>query len=322
MFKKVFKGGSKKSKDGPKESDRRKVMVVSADHGLVGKRVLPGLASRKLLDVYAGVTDPNRFPDMDDVTVMKADMDDKNSLFKAFKSKKFDRVVIVTPGNRADWAENALEAADQCKATKFVVLISLVMAPVRETFFGDNYDDMEKAAKQYFPFGYCILRLPLLMDAMIPLCAPSIRTSQSFKDPRDPEKPFRCIALQDVATAVTHIITKPSQHMEKIYHLVGPSVTVAKQADAITKAIGTKVTHEPEDYEQYRETLEDAHVPEWSITGTLEIYKCIDEGNKWTNTKKAGDYEEITGEKPTSLLKWCQANEGHFEPEEEEDDVE
>jgi uncharacterized protein YbjT (DUF2867 family) len=312
MFKKAFKGGGGTSKN---ESDRRKVIVLSADHGLVGKALLPGLVSRKLLDVYAGVNDPSRFAPINGVTVLKANMTDKKEILKVFRSQKFDRIVIVTPGNRADWAENALEAADACKYTKFVVLISLVTAPMRDTFFGDNYNDMERGVKHYFPFGYCIVRLPLLMDAIIPLSAGSVRESKSFKDPRDPTKPFRCIALMDVAKAVTQIITKPASNMEKIYSLVGPSVTVTHQAECLSKAIGKKIELEQTDYEEYREILEEARVPEWSITGTFEIYQSIDEEAKFTNLpdRQAGDYETITGEKPTTLLKWCQLNAHHFQ---------
>lgn len=310
MFKKVFKGGGSKEDD-----NRRKVMVLSADSGLVGRAILPGLATHRLLDVYAGVSDPNRFGEMEGVTVLKIDMEDTKGIHKAFKSKKFDRVVIVVPGNRPDWAENILEAADYNKYVKFVVLISLNMAAYKneDSFFAVNYKDMEKAAKHYFPFGHCIVRLPLLMDAMIPLCAQSIVEDQSFKDPRDPEKPFRCVALSDVAKAVLRIIQKPTQHEEKIYNLVGPSVTLNQQAKALSKALKKKIELVPEHYEQYQETLEDARVPEWSISGTFEIYRLIDEESEITNRKDGDDFEKITGEKPMTLEEFCKANKAEFQ---------
>ena len=86
MFKKVLGGG--KNDDG-----RRKVIVLTADHGLVGKAILPALASRQLLDVYAGVNDPHRFGDKPGVTTLKTDMEDKKAIHKVFKQKKFDRVI-------------------------------------------------------------------------------------------------------------------------------------------------------------------------------------------------------------------------------------
>ena len=53
---------------------------------------------------------------------------------------------VVVPGNRPDWAENALDAADHCKFVKFVVVISLIISPL-DSFFGCNYNDIELEAK-------------------------------------------------------------------------------------------------------------------------------------------------------------------------------
>lgn len=303
MFKKIL--------GGKKDDNRRKVIVLTADHGLVGKAILPALVSRKLLDVYAGVNDPQRFGDREGVTTLKTDMTDKKAIHKVFKQKKFDRVIVVVPGNRPDWAENALDAADHCKHVKFVLVISLIISPM-DTFFGTNYNDIETETKRFFPFGHCIVRLPQLLDATIPLCAKTIKEDGSFKDPRDPTMPFRCIALADVAKAVTQIILRPGNHEEKIYNLLGPSITINDQAAALSKATGNKIKVEEEDYEHYRGTLEAMKVPEWSIHGTFEIYQMIDEGEVITNMPDHGDYEAITGDKPTSLELWCNRHVSHF----------
>jgi len=61
--------------------------------GLVGRAILPALVSRKLLDVYAGVQDPQRFGIQEGVTTLKTDMDDKKAIHKVFKKHKFDRVI-------------------------------------------------------------------------------------------------------------------------------------------------------------------------------------------------------------------------------------
>lgn len=286
--------------------------MISCDHGLVGKKILPALVSRKLLDVYAAVNDPDRFKPVEGVTVLKTDMGDKKAIHRTFKSKKFDRVILVVPGNRADWAEHALAAADHTKSVKFVCVISILTATEEETFFGDNYSDMERAAKHYFPFGYCIVRLPLLMESMIPLCAKPIKEGNSFSDPRDPNKPFRCITMDDVSNAIMNIIIRPQNHEEKIYHLTGPSVTLQQQAEALSKALGRDIALEKEDYEQYREYLESRKVPEWQIHGTFELYRMIDTGNERCNMEDPGDYEKITGGKPTSLEEWCKKHVDEF----------
>ena len=150
------------------------------------------------------------------------------------------------------------------------------------------------------------------MDATIPLCAKTIKENGSFTDPRDPTMPFRCIALSDVAKAVLQIILRPGNHEEKVYNLLGPSITINDQAAALSKAIGKNVKIEDEDYEQYRETLVSLRVPEWSIHGTFEIYQLIDDGNDIVNMADTGDYEAITGEKPTTLANWCNKHVSNF----------
>jgi uncharacterized protein YbjT (DUF2867 family) len=310
MFKKVFKS-NKDTAGGKDDPNRRKVIVLMADHGLVGKAILPGLLERKLLDVYAGVSDPHHFQ-MEGVTPLKIDVEDTKGIHKVFKAKKFDRVILVVPANRTDWAENVLEAADFNKYVKFVLLVSLVLAPLNETFFGGNYKEMEKAAKHFFPFGHCIVRLPLLYDATIPLCAPTIKASKSYTDPRDPSMPFRCIALSDVAKAITQIIIRPGNHECKTYNLVGPSLTLNQQTDALSKALKKDIKLESEEYEEYEAMLTEARVPHWSINGTLEIYKLIDEGCEVTNLRDGGDYEKITGEKPLTFEKWVSLNRDQF----------
>lgn len=310
MFKKLLGKSSSSSND----KDKRRVIVLTCDHGLVGKNILPALVSRQLLEVYAGVNEAeaHRLKPMDGVTILKTDMDDKKAIHKMFKSKKFDRIILVVPNNRPDWAENTLEAADHTKSVKFVCVISVLTAPLEDTFFGLNCSDLEKAAKYYFPFGYCIVRLPLLMESMVPLCAKSIKEKSSFSDPRNPDKPFRCISMEDVAKAVMHIITKPSKHGEKIYHLTGPSITLRQQAAALGKVLKKDIVIEQEDYEQFQENLEKKKVPEWQVQGTFEIYRMIDTDSELVNMDDPGDYEQITGEKPTTLEIWCKKNAGLF----------
>jgi len=150
------------------------------------------------------------------------------------------------------------------------------------------------------------------MDAITPLCSKTIKEEKSYRDPRDPTMPFRCVALEDVGKAVTQIILRPANHEKKVYHILGPSVTMNQQTAALSKASGKDIKLVGEDYEQYRETLTQARVPEWSIHGTFEIYQLIDEAHEIINMEDTGDYEKLTQEKPTSLEKWCMMNKAHF----------
>ena len=78
----------------------------------------------------------------------------KNFLFKLIYYY-FIKHTVVVPGNRPDWAENALDAADHCKFVKFVVVISLIISPL-DSFFGCNYNDIELEAKVSL-FRHCFV---------------------------------------------------------------------------------------------------------------------------------------------------------------------
>jgi len=179
-------------------------------------------------------------------------------------------------------------------------------------FSNDNKLTVDDYFQRFFPFGHCIVRLPQLMDAMAPLYAKSIKEEGVFVDPRDPTMPFRCISLSDVGKAVTQIILRPGNHEERIYNLLGPSITINDQVEALSKATGKKITCQDQDYDEYRETLEAMKVPEWSIHGTFEIYNMIDEADELINLADTGDFEAITGDKPMSLQMWCNKNVSRF----------
>ena len=43
-----------------------------------------------------------------------------------------------------------------------------------------------------------------------------------------------------------------------------------------------------------------------------QVFKLIDEGNEVTNDADAGDFEEITESKATTIEEWCQINSDKF----------
>ena len=287
-------------REGGKPPGHRKVIIIGAN-GMVGRAVLPVLHFRygEHLQVYAGTRDPTTFAPIKGVNVVKADMADKKSLTKTLKH--FDRAMIVVPNNRPDLAANALEAADSAKSINFVLILSVLTAPLQETIFGSHFSEIEAKAKQVFPASYCILRCPIFIDTLL-AHAESIKENGSFSDPRDPDMPFTPIAVRDVARAASDILAKPNQNAEKTYRLVCPPFSLNDQAAALSNVVEKAITVSTIDYDQYRDSYLEKGYPEWQVDGSLEVFKLIDEGNAVTNDEAAtGEFEAITASTATTI---------------------
>lgn len=278
---------------------------------MVGRAVLPVLVFRygEHLQIYAGTRDPTSFAPISGVNVVKADMTDKKGLTKTLRH--FDRAMIIVPNNRPDLAANALEAADGAKSINFVLVLSVLTAPMKDTVFGKQFSEIEAKAMQVFPSSYCILRCPIFIDALL-THAESIKNDSSFSDPRDPEMPFTPIAVRDVARAAADILAKPNQNAEKTYKLVCPSFSLNDQATALSNVLEKAITVTSVDYEDCKNSyLEQGH-PDWQVEGSLEVFKLIDDGHEITNEKDIGDFEAITESKATTIEEWCQINSAKF----------
>ena len=293
-----------------KPPGHRKVIVIGAS-GMVGRAVLPVLVFRygEHLQVYAGTRDPTSFEAIKGVNVVKADMADKKSLTKTLKH--FDRAMIIVPNNRPDLATNALEAADAAKSINFVLVLSVLTAPLQDTIFGKHFSEIENKAMQIFPASYCILRCPVFIDSLL-THADSINKDGYFSDPRDPDMPFTPIAVRDVARAASDILAKPNQNAEKIYKLVCPSFSLHDQAAALSSVLEKAITVSTIDYDECRDGYLQQGYPEWQVDGSLEVFKLIDEGSPVTNETDTGDFEAITDSKATTIEEWCQINSAKF----------
>lgn len=294
-----------------KPRGHRKVIVIGAN-GMVGRAVLPVLVFRygEHLQVYAGTREPTAFAPIKGVDVVKADMADKKNLTRTLRD--FDRALIIVPNNRPDLAANALEAADAAKSINFVLVLSVMTAPLKETIFGKHYSEIEEKAKQVFPASYCILRCPIFMDAVL-THAESIKADGQFFDPRDPDMPFTPIAVRDVARAASDILAKPNQNAEKTYKLCSPPFSLNDQAAALSSVLEKSITVTMIEYDACRSGFLEKGYPEWQIDGSMEVFKLIDEGNELTNVTENEDFEAITDSKPTTIEEWCQINADKFQ---------
>ena len=290
-----------------------KVLVLGAS-GYIGKATLSNFVSRhgKKVQVFAGVRDPAKFGTMEGVQVVKADMGgDKDSVAAILKD--YDCVYLVTPGHedRAKLTINGINAA-KAAGVKYTLVVS-VLTVETDSIFGKQMAPIEEAIKNAGLKSYGIVRLPLFMDNFY-AGAQSIKDSSTFYDPRDSNKLFTPIAVNDVGKASADILANPKGHHNKTYKLVMPGFTLQQLAKAFTTALKKEVTVTTVPYPAAKEAFMGMGFPEWQVDGIMELFKMIDNDSNVTNeTKSTSDFTKITGEKPLTMTQWVEANTAGFQ---------
>ena len=300
--------GCTTSKSTSVANTKPKVLVLGAS-GYIGQATLSSLVSRhgSNLKVYAGVRDPTKF-DMEGVSTIKADMNDKATLTSVLRD--FDRLYIVTPGHeqRTQLAINAVEAA-KAAGVKFVLGLSVATTGT-DTIFGKQFVAIEKSLKTA-GLKNAIVRLPIFMDNFYANAQP-IKENGTFYDPRDPTKPHTPVTVADAGKASADILAHPEKHFGKVYTLVMPSFTLNEAAEAFSSVLGKDVTPTTVPYPAAKEAFMGMGFPEWQVDGIMELYNFMDNESPLTNNVSSNDIELITGEKPMDLKAWVTANKAGF----------
>ncbi|KAL7571914.1 hypothetical protein ACA910_006551 [Epithemia clementina (nom. ined.)] len=291
-----------------------KVLVLGAS-GYVGKATLSHLVSRhgNKLQIFAGVRDPVKFGAIDGVQVIQADMGSSQKDLAA-ALRDFDSVYVVTPGSedRAKLALNAIHAAKDA-GVKYTLVLSVLTADLTDTIFGKQFTPVEKEIKTIGLKSYGIVRLPLFMDNFY-AAAQSIKEQGTMYDPRNPNKVFTPIAVQDVGKASADILANPKAHHNKTYKLVMPSFTLQQLVQAFGETLKKPINVTTVPYPAAKEAFMGLGFPEWQVDGIFDLFHLIDEDSRVTNeTNHTSDFTKITGEKPMTMTEWVQANAAGFQ---------
>ncbi|KAL7571911.1 hypothetical protein ACA910_006548 [Epithemia clementina (nom. ined.)] len=230
--------------------------------------------------------------------------------------KDFDSVYVVTPGSedRAKLALNAIHAAKDA-GVKYTLVLSVLTADLTDTIFGKQFTPVEKEIKTIGLKSYGIVRLPLFMDNFY-AAAQSIKEQGTMYDPRNPNKVFTPIAVQDVGKASADILANPKAHHNKTYKLVMPSFTLQQLVQAFGETLKKPINVTTVPYPAAKEAFMGLGFPEWQVDGIMELFHLIDEDSKVTNeTSKehVNDFIKITGEKPMTMTEWVEANAAGFQ---------
>ena len=244
------------------------------------------------------------------VTVVKAEMGEEVELTTTLKG--VNALFIVTPGHK-DRDTLAIKTAKVAKAAgvKFIAVVSVPTAGLTDTVFGKQCAAIEGTILK-LGVPYTILRLPLFVDNHWGFKDGIVGQSSIF-NPVDPTKPFTAVVVEDAGKAAAAILADPQKHAGKTYTTVSDRHTYNDVAAAFSEVLGKEVKYVRVPYEAAKKALTDLGIPEWQVTGALELYHLIDSGAPETNLANLGDFTAITGEQPTTIKSWVGKYGGAFQ---------
>lgn len=289
------------------------VFVIGAS-GYIGAATVQSLASKysDKVEIRAGVDLRN--PDKVDklkaipgVTVVQAAMGDKENLKITLRG--VDSLYIVTPRveNRAQLTIATAEAAKDA-GVKYLLVVSVSMVRLSDTIFGAQFTEIEDGIGQ-LGVPYTFLRLPFFLEIMYMWrFKDSIVSQGAIYCPADPDKPFTSVAVEDAGRAAAAILVDPSKHAGKTYDILSDRQTFGQIVEGMSEALSKDIKYNRISYEAAKQRFLGMGVQEWAANGVLELLQLIDSGTPELNIADMSDFENVTGEKPTTLGDWISKN--------------
>ena len=234
------------------------------------------------------------------VTILHADMNNKEGLRDLLTG--VTSLFIVTPTNGFRLAIGAAEVA-KASGVKHILTVSVLTVELTDTIYGKQYGELESSVK-HLQIPYTFIRLPPFVDNYWAYKRP-IQQNSSFSTPGDPTKPFSAVVVEDAGKAAAAIMAEPEKLYGKTYKLISNRHTLNELAAAFSQALGKNVKYERISYNDCRRRLvEVVGFSEEDADGILEIYRLTDEECPMVDDPEMSHFNQITGEKPTSLKEW------------------
>ena len=281
------------------------VFVIGAT-GNVGSATVKSLSARfsDKMEIRAGVRNPDKadkLKDLRGVSVVQAEMGAKGELVKIFKG--VDTLFINTPNteNRAQLAITTAEAAKMA-GVKHIVAISVSSADDSKLGIPGQFHEMEVGIS-HLEVPYSFLRLPYFFENYFTF-KESIQKQSAISTPVDPTKTFTTILVKDAGLAGAVILSDPGKHVNKTYNIVSDRHSFGDVVAGLSEVLGKEVKYIRVPYDDLKKSILGLGSPEWRVNGLLDFYISVDSGAANQEHIANGDFERITGEKPTSLKTW------------------
>ena len=279
------------------------VFVIGAS-GNIGQATIQALSSKYAdkLEIRAGVRNPDKADKLKlpGVTIVQAQMGDKDTLINTFKG--VDALYIVTPAtsNRAALTIHTAEAAKEA-GVKFILVVSIPTAGLTDTIFGQQLSEIETNVSQ-FGVPYSFLRLPFFVENNWGFKDP-IKNDSTIYSPVDPTKPFNAVVVDDAGKAGAVILANYTKHFNTTYTISSDRYTNDDLAKIFSEALGHQIKYVRIPYEAAKQAFLKIGTQEWQVDGLLELFKLVDNSSDAFNTDLSV-YKTLAGEEPTSIKSW------------------
>ena len=297
------------SRFGHQKNGAQQVVLVLGATGKIGNATVNELSKRNpKIEILASGRDINSeklktLSKLENVRSVQVDVNDETSIKRTLKENNVTRVYLVTPPSqeRAAVAKNLAYAVKGTKV-KFLLVLSVTSAEVKDTVFGKQFSEVEAVTRKS-GVSYAFVRLPLFTDNVF-LSKQSIQEQGKMYGPAGGSAKFGTVAVGDVAKASATILNDPAKHHGKTYDLISDHFTYEEMAKTFSKALGKEVTYVEISYEAAKKAYMEFGFPEWQTDGVLELYKLIDA--KYEGYLQDGDLESIMEDKPTRTETYIQ----------------
>ena len=275
------------------------MILVTGATGKVGQEVVRQLASESV-PVRAFVRDPARASvvRLPGVDIAVGDLGRPESLDRALSG--VNRVFLLSPADpeQVTLQGNVVQACKRAGVAR-IVKISVAGGPDAATQIGRWHWTTEKQIEAS-GLGFTMLRPTLYMQQTLSF-APSVATSGSFSAPMGTGE-VALVDTRDVAAVAVRALTEDG-HESKIYDLTGPeALSFDAVADAISEAIGRKVSyvHVPPEYS--KKQMLGGGVPRWLADDMLLLFASFREGY---GAAVSGAVQSVTGRRPRSFQQFA-----------------
>ena len=233
--------------------------------------------------------------------MVQAEMGAKEDLVKTLKGVHVLFINTPTTENRAQLAIATAETA-KTAGVKHIVVVSATVANDTNVVFGKQFNDIEVAISQ-LGVSYTHLRLSAFFENHFGFIETVQKQSLLFS-PCDPTKSFTASVAKDTGLAGAVVLSDPGKHVNKTYNIISDRHSCGDVATALSEVLGKEVKYNRISYEDAKKSFLAAGFPDWLVNGQLDYMKGIDSGAANEEHLGNGDFERITGEKPTSLKTW------------------
>jgi len=250
-----------------KQNTGYKVFTVFGAKGKVGIELL-NILSGQGIHCRAITRNLNNVPALPHVTWMGGDLSDLPSVYNLVAGS--DTVFLNTDfaPNMVEMQEEVIHAARQT-GVKHIIRLSYGLLPAdvlqqaNSPVHAQHIQIDEILMNSGLP--WTILRPSGFMQNWLYELAAVIKTERKIYEAQgDGKLPY--IDTRDIAEIIATVFMQPEKHSNKIYELTGSEpVNFYQVAEAISQAIGEKVTYIPETREATVQRLAKKRYPDWAI---------------------------------------------------------